>query len=377
MPEERRHTPFALPEAWRKGCENLADHPDDEDVQEEYPGRNWCWAWLKAQGCYWTRSHWTWWEAQERIALEGHAPDPHELPLEPLLNASLCESRMLGYGPHHSDAALQEARDWVDAHVDIYVVSLPSEWRRWHNMQARLRRLGLDAARVPGVNAGDAEALQAAFEEGLIPESYDLQEAQSAAEPTIGGIVGTVGCASAHFRALRRAAGELRRAGPERPLALILEDDAELEDDFSARLRELLDEVPCDWSALSLKTRCPYGACVSPHLTRVWPDRNEPEGKCNHGVNYGFYAMLYRKEAIPRIAAELRKTVWQQDRPRCLDIDVALASISDRIPYYAVPSLQLPGLVHEGNQGSTRYQNNMKTINPDDRLTDEQVVTQG
>jgi len=156
-----------------------------------------------------------------------------------------------------------------------------------------------------------------------------------------------------------------------------LEDDAELEDDFSARLRELLDEVPCDWGALSLKTRCPYGACVSPHLTRVWPDRNEPEGKCNHGVNYGFYAMLYRKEALPRITAELRKTVWQRDRPRCLDIDVALASISHRIPYYAVPSLQLPGLVHEGNQGSTRYQNNMKKLSQTDRLKDAQAVTEG
>merc|ERR1719433_7696 len=127
------------------------------------------------------------------------------------------------------------------------------------------------------------------------------------------------------------------------PLALILEDDVMLADDFVTKLKRLLEEeTPCDWSAISLKSRCPYGECVSPHLSRVQPDGNEPVERCRHGVNYGFYAMLYRLNDLADLRERLAHVIWDPTRPHCLDIDVALASISDEITYYAVPGLQAP-----------------------------------
>ena len=39
---------------------------------------------------------------------------------------------------------------------------------------------------------------------------------------------------------------------------------------------------------------------------------------------------------------------------RDLDVDVALAAISDQVAYYAVPSVQDPGFLEEGSEGSTR-----------------------
>merc|ERR1711920_19657 len=51
---------------------------------------------------------------------------------------------------------------------------------------------------------------------------------------------------------------------------------------------------------------------------------------------------------------KLANTVWNSTRPHCLDVDVALASISDTLAYYAVPSMQKPGFLTEGAQGSSR-----------------------
>merc|ERR1719183_3391228 len=122
----------------------------------------------------------------------------------------------------------------------------------------------------------------------------------------MGGILGTVGCATAHLRAQRYAA-----VASDKEFALILEDDVVLEDDFVVKIQRLLqEEAPCDWSAISLKTHCPYGECVSPHLTRVHPDGNEPAERCRHGVNYGFFAMLYRTSELEDISSRLAEVVY-------------------------------------------------------------------
>merc|ERR1711920_859282 len=122
--------------------------------------------------------------------------------------------------------------------------------------------------------------------------------------------------------------------------------------DFAIKLKRLLEtEAPCDWDAISLRSRCPYGECVSPHLTRVWPDGNEPEERCRHGVNYGFFAMLYRLADLEDLHNRLAAVVWDHSRPHCLDVDVALASIADMIAYYAVPGMQEPGFLSEGALG--------------------------
>jgi len=226
-------------------------------------------------------------------------------------------------------------------------------------MVARLQSLGLEAERIDGVDLTVPGAVGTVKDEGVMPHRFSVEEAgRTANAQEMGGITGTAGVASAHFRALGRAYANRG----SKPLALIMEDDVELGNDFAPRLRRVLAEVPCDWRALSLKSRCPYGECISPHLTRVRPDGNEPADRCRHGVNYGFYAMLYRSDSLRDVRERLYETVWHEDRPHCLDVDVALASISEEVPYYAVPAVQQPGLFREGHQGSSRYSKNFVAL---------------
>merc|ERR1719240_2327679 len=115
----------------------------------------------------------------------------------------------------------------------------------------------------------------------------------------------------------------------ERPLALILEDDVWLHDDIFQRLWYIVEnELPCDWSVLSLKSRCPYGKCVAPHVSRVLPDGNVDKSVCRKGANYGCHGMLYRVKHLDAARRILFNTVWQDDRPKCLDVDVAWAFVS-------------------------------------------------
>merc|ERR1712217_819599 len=167
--------------------------------------------------------------------------------------------------------------------------------------------------------------------------------------------------------------------GPPKPLALVFEDDVVLEKDFAVKLKRLLEtEAPCDWDVLSLKSACPYGKCVSPHLLRVLPDSNEPAARCRHGVNYGFFAMLYRLSTLNDLQARIARVVWNDDRPHCLDVDVALAAMSDEVAYYAVPKVQAPGLFTEGAQGASRQTNNQaKSANLEEEENEfDQVIHQ-
>jgi len=149
----------------------------------------------------------------------------------------------------------------------------------------------------------------------------------------------------------------------KRPLALVLEDDTLLADNFQVKLRRLLQqEAPCDWRAISLKSKCPYGTCISTHLSRVMPDGNEPADRCRHGVNWGFYAMLYRVDGLQDLRETLANVVWDDERPHCLDVDVALASISDQVEYYAVPNMQERGFLTEGAHGSSRMDKNREGL---------------
>jgi len=355
LPTSRPRT-FEFPDEWRRTCESLTDHPDGAAAHKH---RNWCWVWMKYEGCLWSHGHWSWWEAQERLAMQVRAPDPHAFPFQPILNAPLCERPVLGASQLHTTQQAAVAQRWLVDNVAIYVLNLPQDVERWSRMKLHLDSLGLTATHVSGVDMTETGMLELARQEDLVPEAYNLAAAQRFADADdMGGITGTIGVASAHFRALGTAYAE-REA---KPLALILEDDTELVEDFAIRLWRLLAEVPCDWAALSLKSRCPFGECVTPHLTRVQPDGNEPAERCRHGVNYGFYAMLYKSSELGEVRQKLRETVWQEDRPRCLDIDVALASISDEVAYYAVPAVQQPGFLHEGQQGSARYTKNFVKI---------------
>lgn len=202
-------------------------------------------------------------------------------------------------------------------------------------------------------------ALRKAKDAGWVLESFNFSRAQELAyseKQKVGSITGTLGCASAHFK----AQDTIIKDG--RPLAVVFEDDAWPVDDFVERLWSLVfDELPCNWEVVSLYSRCPHGICVSKHLARVQPDRNEAHALCYHGVNWGMQGVLYRTSALTKLKAKWQQTVFDEKRPHCMDVDVALASISDQVGFYAVPAVQNPGFLHETDHRSARWDINMET----------------
>ncbi|CAE7708387.1 unnamed protein product [Symbiodinium sp. CCMP2592] len=327
----RRFNRFKLTAEWKRKCSSLP-HPSSA-------AGNWCWEYMKHNGCYASHGSTTWYEDQSKarslltVAQLGQAPPPAELAMEALVHPHLCENPLFGKDwrtPFESSASLS----WMRATVSVYVVHLRSATDRWRLVSSRLKELGIDFQTVEGVDLTRLDDYQRALQEGLLPK-------------VANGSLGTLGCAAAHFRAMRTAA-----RGPK-ALALVLEDDVWLSDDFAAKLRQLVhDEAPCNWQILSLKSRCPFGMCVSTHLSQVRPDGNS--GRCS-GVNFGLFAMLYRVNSLENIWKMLYEEVWSQ---QCHNTDVALAGISDKVAYYAVPAVQMPGLLHEARLPSLREARN-------------------
>jgi len=353
---------FDLGKFWNDACSRVPANPawdwKGRDFEKNDTRLNWCWEWMKQAGCYelmGSTGAWTWEDGQRRAASFGFAPYPEVVPMHPLRHPKVCERYEVHTDTHVTSDELEAADDWFRSKVNLYVLNLPQDIARWQTISARLNELGLNYSRVDGIDMRREGALQKLQENGLVPSTWNFSVAQANAVTQFnamsGGIQGTVGCASAHLRALRTA--QDKAAG--KPLALILEDDVRLADNFTWRLRHLLEhEAPCDWAAISLKSKCPYGDCISRQLTRVWPDGNEPKRRCRHGVNYGFFAMLHRVDHLEATRTKLAEAVWDDERPHCLDVDVALASLSETIAYYAVPSLQRPGFLTEGALGSSR-----------------------
>jgi len=353
---------FELPDAWREKCEEEGHPPGFS----QWVGKNWCWEWTKHSGCYAHHGDISWYDAQAVAAKRGNAPDPSVYAFNPVRNPGLCDRKDLGLAISTSNGEEEEeartAKMWFDENVAVSVLNLDSATGRLQNFSTRLQQLGIRFERLSGVDLTLPGVIDIAKSKGLIPQDFDIALAErtfnsSFQMPMDGGILGTVGVAAGHLHAMSQA------SGLQKPVALILEDDVFLVDDFVLKLRRLLrDEAPCDWEAISLRSRCPYGECVSTHLTRVEPDGNVPESRCRHGVNYGFYGMVYRVDNLAGLQRRLAQTVWNESNPHCLDVDVALASISDEVAYYAVPSVQEPGFLHEGQQGSMRMENNLAKL---------------
>jgi len=365
---------FNLSSYWQNLCERVEPMPNDYGTSV-WEGQNRCWRWVKKLGCTEERGQLSWWEGQRKAAKMGYAPYPEVEPLHPLKQPERCEKYEMGaplkHLPHEdAEAALK----WFTANVAVYVINVKSATARWSTMTRRLSRLGLAWHRIDGLELTEEDMLRQAREEGHLPETFDVERAERNARTdyqAMGGVRGSIGVAASHLSAMRAAT---EGGNDNKPLALILEDDVVLADDFVPRLKMLLtDEAPCDWNAISLKSMCPHGECVTRHLTRVFPDGNEPKDRCRHGTNQGFYAMLYRVGILEDLRKELATTVWDADRPHCLDVDIALASISDRVAYYAVPSMQRPGFVEEGNFSSIRYANNAKSLSAGTQQTEGAV----
>lgn len=315
--------------------------------------RNWCWLSLKDKCHANLKAHLPWAALRDLAAQDGRVPPVDEDPFSPLEAPELCDVPSHGRARSWTRAERARAREWFGRNVAVYVLSLPADKSRWEMISSRLGALRIRPRRVEGVDMRRAGALQDARREGLVPDGYNFTLAQEVArkpEYHLGGVLGTLGCASGHFKAQAAAIAD------GSPLAVVLEDDVWLEDDFVERLWDLVaHELPCDWQVTSLYSRCPFGQCVSPRLARIRPDANEPEWRCRAGVNWGMQGMLYRTSELPRVRSAWRRVVFDEGRPHCMDVDVALASVSDEVSFYAVPSSQEPGFLRETNHESARW----------------------
>jgi GR25 family glycosyltransferase involved in LPS biosynthesis len=279
-------------------------------------------------------------------------PPNRETEFQPLVHPELCD-RSEREAQDWTLAERDAAKAWFDVAVGVHVLSLAADKESRLKVTAgRLRDLGIRYSVVEGVDLRIPGADGQARQEGLLPSDFNVTRAQEVAlgpgtdvgRYERGGIAGTLGSFLGHLRAQTTAI----RSSPQKPLTVILEDDAHLSDDFVPRLwRMITRELPCDWQVVSLSSRCPFGFCVAPHLVRVQPDPNEPAWRCRQGVNQGFLGTLYRTLELRNVQRRWQRLAFDEDRPRCLEADTAMAAISDDVAFYAVPTSQAPGLLHE------------------------------
>lgn len=328
---------------------------------DRFPDRNWCWWGLKEFGCHRHMNlGWTWAQATYFTSQRPWWPTRSKA-FQPLRSPEVCEIPNHGDTHSWSKEEWAAAQDWFEKNVAVFVLNLPNDQVRWHAISKRLTELNIKVNRVAGVDMRNRDALMHAQMEHLIPHEYNVSAVEAEATKTRGlgnGVLGTVGCAAAHFRAQAKALEE----HAQYPLAVVFEDDVSPSDDFIPRLWSLVrEELPCDWAAVSLRSMCPFGECTSKHLSRVLPDENELESTCRHGVNYGFQGVLYRSDQLADLHSKLKRAVFSTPpRPNCLDIDVAMASISNEVAYYAVPVVQQPGFLSVIEEASDRLNINMK-----------------
>mmetsp|Transcript_7281 Transcript_7281/g.18158 ORF Transcript_7281/g.18158 Transcript_7281/m.18158 type:complete len:523 (+) Transcript_7281:172-1740(+) len=337
----------------------LCKEKNKEQFWWQFPEeRNWCWVGLKAQCHAEIEMQRSWPEIQDRAAEMGLAPPRQRSAFSPLKAPDLCDRPELGSRRPWTAGERASAWEWFESHVAVYVVSLPGEHERWQFISKRLEELGICYTRVSGVDFRVSGQLQAAKDAGWMPQAFNVtlvQERADSEKHEMGSVFGTLGVASAHFKVQAEVIHDAR------PLAVVFEDDVEPVEDFVERLWSLvMEELPCDWEVVSLMSRCPYGRCVSPHLTRVHPDINEPAWRCRQGVNWGTEGLLYRTAALKTLRELWQQVVFDEERPHCLNVDAALASISDQVVYYAVPAVQSPGFLREKDFPSVRYSINAK-----------------
>lgn len=344
------HPLWELDPLWRRACEqnnrpiNFWQYPED---------RNWCWIGFKYQCHADLKNHRPWKEIQFNAAKLGYAPSGEDSRYSPIEKSEVCDIPEAGRARGWTYRERAEARTWFKNNVAVYVLGLQSAVERWNTAHARLQELDIYGTHIYGVDMREEGIENFAKKQGWIPEEYNFTHAQQVAysdKHQMGPILGTMGCATAHFKAHEKVLAD------GMPLAVVLEDDSKVDEDFVERIWDLVHrELPCDWEVASLYSRCPFGTCVSRHLMRVQPDTNEPFWRCRQGVNWGMQGTLYRTSKLRGIHKFWKPTVFDSDRPHCMDLDVALASISDKVAYYAVPSVQEPGFLIEMDQGSARW----------------------
>eukprot|EP00930_Biecheleria_cincta_P052389 TRINITY_DN3762_c0_g1_i1.p1 TRINITY_DN3762_c0_g1~~TRINITY_DN3762_c0_g1_i1.p1 ORF type:complete len:495 (-),score=88.73 TRINITY_DN3762_c0_g1_i1:315-1751(-) len=330
-----------LEDGFKLVCEARNRVKDHWKIRFSTEDRNWCWVGIKDMCHHSIHRPQNWDVYRDEAFQQSLAPSSSDSPFDPLENPRLCDGTG-GDVPSFSTPEEEEANTWFKKHVKVYVVSLGKSQGNPSEVSTRLLALGIEAIPVDGADMADSGMLEKAKAAGWVPKAFNFTAAQQVADgPQFkeGSMIDTLGSASAHFKAQDQIVKD------SAPLGLVLEDDSYLIDGFVSNLwRIVTTELPCDWDILQLSARCPYGKCISQHLARIRPDGNEPDWRCHAGVNLGMSAMLYRRSSLPAVQELWKATSFNEKSPHCLDVDVALASISDRVGYYAIPNTQSLGI---------------------------------
>ena len=172
--------------------------------------------------------------------------------------------------------------------LPVFVINLDRRPDRWAAMSAQLDRLGIEAARIPAVDA----CLLAAQEE--------RERGANGNTPGYNPSLAEVACAWSHRKALRSFldTGE--------PAALILEDDIEAAPDTPSLL-ESVDWWPSGAHVIRLED-----GCLQPrNLLLLWPASAEtPSGRSIHRFERfatGAAAYLINREAAAFVLPHLEK----------------------------------------------------------------------
>ena len=178
--------------------------------------------------------------------------------------------------------------------LPVFVINLDRRPDRWAAMSAQMDRLGIEATRIPAVDAR-LLAAQEEWEQGTNgnPQGCNLN-------------LGEVACAYSHRKALRAFLDTDRQA------ALILEDDVELAPDTPSLL-EAVDWWPPDAHIIRLEN-----GCLQPkNLLLLWPASAEtPSGRMVHRFERfatGTAAYLINREAAAFIQPHLDKPAMPLD----------------------------------------------------------------
>eukprot|EP00435_Cladocopium_sp_Y103_P030160 s888_g7.t1 len=301
-------------------------NPTWKSLRYENWDRNWCWVAVKEMCHENLKTPKSWSRYRDLAYRAGLAPSRHFSPFDGLQNPEVCDGAKHGIQKAYFKEEASLALKWFHRNVQVYVLNLPKFYNRWDIITKRLHDLQIDAIRVIGVDMMEPNAYSDAVRNGWIAPDFDMKAAQAKAfqpQNDMGHILGTVGCAAAHFK----AQSQILKDSPH--LAIVLEDDSWLMDNFVTNFwRIVTQELPCDWDVLQLLGRCAYGKCISEHLARIQPDANEPADLCHQGVNWGFHGVLYRTAHLEKVQALWKKHVFNPKTPHCLAARHAMSEMA-------------------------------------------------
>eukprot|EP00419_Tripos_fusus_P005479 CAMPEP_0172690848 /NCGR_PEP_ID=MMETSP1074-20121228/24154_1 /TAXON_ID=2916 /ORGANISM="Ceratium fusus, Strain PA161109" /LENGTH=452 /DNA_ID=CAMNT_0013510847 /DNA_START=118 /DNA_END=1477 /DNA_ORIENTATION=- len=222
-PKQATSALWTLPESDLDRCFDALVAKKAVDPEDRKYRRNWCWVGLKEFGCHKNIADRLGWAEMQRLSLAAGVTS--NATYHPIQKPQVCDKRVFGGMTDWSQSAWSRARSWFGQHVNVYVLSLASSTTRRTSIRTLLEKWGIPFQFVDGVDMRKPDALETAKREGLVPTNYNVEKAQAEAyKPSNGmgaegSIMGTIGCASGHFRAQNRGLND------SKAITLVFEDD--------------------------------------------------------------------------------------------------------------------------------------------------------